>query len=244
MRQLYHKEPIWFAVLWIVIYVIGFSTADGFSESIGTPKLITVILGIVLVLILTGFIRGERLEEYYGLCGIKSRACNFAYFIPLAFISSVNLWFGLRADYPAVTAVLSVISMCLVGVLEEIIFRGLLFKAMSRDGVKAAVIVSSLTFGFGHIINLLLGAPVFETVLQLIYASAIGFCYTAVFLSCGSIVPCIISHALVNSLSVFAAEPSSWWLVIIAVVQTIVSIVYGIWLLRKNSISLQAADKS
>jgi len=243
MKQLCHKEPIWFAVLWIAIYVIGFSAADGISESIGIPKLITVIIGLILAVILIGFIRGEGLEGYYGLCGIKAGAGNFAYFIPLAVISSVNLWFGLRANYPAVTAALSVISMCLVGVLEEVIFRGLLFRAMGRDGLKAAVIVSSLTFGFGHIVNLLLGAPVFETLLQLIYASAIGFCYTAVFLSCGSIMPCIISHALVNSLSVFAAEPSRVWLVVTALVQTIMSMGYGIWLLRKNGISLQAADK-
>ena len=148
-------------------------------------------------------------------------------------ISSVNLWCGLRANYPAITALLSVISMCFVGFLEEVIFRGLLFKAMSRDGLRTAVIVSSLTFGFGHIVNLLLGAPLLETLLQLIYASAVGFCYTAILLCCGSILPCIISHAAVNSLSAFASEPSNTVLVIIAAVQTVISVAYGIWLLKR-----------
>lgn len=244
MKSIYRKDPIWFAVLWIVIYVAGFGIADGISESIGMPKLITAILGLVLSIILLSFIYSEKLGEYYGLCRMKVRAADFTYFIPLIVISSVNLWFGLRNNYSVVTAVLSVISMCFVALLEEIIFRGLLFKAMCRDNIKTAVIVSSLTFGFGHIVNLLLGAPLLETVLQLVYASAVGFCYTAIFLAGGSIVPCIISHAAVNSLSIFAAEPSNVWLVIIAVVQTVISTVYGIWLLHRKGIVLQKADKS
>lgn len=241
MKKLYCKAPVWFAVLWIAIYVIGFSTADGVSESIGIPKLITVILGIVLSLVLTGFIHCRGLAEYYGLCGMKTSVGDMMFFIPLAVISSVNLWDGLRWNYPAGTALLSVISMCFVGILEEIIFRGLLFKAMSRDNLKTAVIVSSLTFGFGHIVNLLLGAPVFETVLQLIYASAIGFCYTAVFLAGGSIIPCIISHAAVNSFSVFAAETSHLRMAIIAVIQTALGMCYGLWLLNRAGILKQKA---
>ena len=242
MKNLYRKEPIWFAVLWIVIYVVGFSAADEISENIGIPKLITVILGLLLSVILVGFIHREGLADYYGLCNIKVKAANLAFFIPLILISSVNIWCGLRANLPVATAILSVISMCFVALLEEVIFRGLLFKAMCRDNVKVAVIVSSLTFGLGHIVNLLLGAPVFETVLQLVYASAVGFCYTVVFLVGGSIVPCILSHDIVNSLSVFALEPSNVWLIIIAVVQTLISTAYGIWLLHRNSTALQKAD--
>ena len=243
MKNLYRKEPIWFAVLWIVIYVVGFSAADEISENIGIPKLITVILGLLLSVILVGFIHREGLADYYGLCNIKVKAANLAFFIPLILISSVNIWCGLRANLPVATAILSVISMCFVALLEEVIFRGLLFKAMCRDNVKVAVIVSSLTFGLWHIVNLLLGAPVFETVLQLVYASAVGFCYTVVFLVGGSIVPCILSHAIVNSLSVFALEPSKVWLIIIAVVQTLISTGYGIWLLHSNSSAFQKADK-
>ena len=59
MKNLYRKDPIWFAVLWIAIYVVGFSAADGISESIGIPKLITVILGLVMSVILLSFIHRE-----------------------------------------------------------------------------------------------------------------------------------------------------------------------------------------
>ena len=84
MKNLFRKDPIWFAVLWIVIYVVGFSAADGISENIGIPKLITVILGLVLSFILVGFIHREELDEYYGLCGIKAKVTDLAFFIPLS----------------------------------------------------------------------------------------------------------------------------------------------------------------
>jgi len=121
--------------------------------------------------------------------------------------------------------------MCCVGFLEEVIFRGFLFKGMSKSNVKAAMIVSSLTFGAGHIVNLVLGAPLLDTLLQLCYASAIGFCYTAVFHVGGSLLPCVVSHALVNATSVFAADISGGQKVWIAAVQIIVSAGYGAWLL-------------
>jgi membrane protease YdiL (CAAX protease family) len=103
---------------------------------------------------------------------------------------------------------------------------------MCRSNVKTAILVSSLTFGMGHIVNLLLGAPLLDTLLQLVYASAIGFCYTAIFCAGGSIVPCILSHAFVNSTSVFAVEPSGTMHILITILQTVFSVSYGLWLLR------------
>ena len=37
-------------------------------------------------------------------------------------------------------------------------FRGLLFTAIAKDNVKSAVVISSVTFGIGHIINLFNGS--------------------------------------------------------------------------------------
>ena len=130
--------------------------------------------------------------------------------------------------------VLFVISMCFVGILEEIIFRGFLFKGMCKTHVVSAIVVSSVTFGMGHAINLFLGAPVFETILQLIYASAIGFCYTAVFYASGSIIPCIVSHAVVNSTSLFSVEPTYNMQILMTIIQTMLGVGYGVWLLKKK----------
>ena len=234
MKKLFEKNELLFALLWIGVYVLGLGNADMLSESIGVPKLISALLGLFLSLVLWSFVRKNRLKEYLGLCGLQVRPRRLLYFVPLIIISSVNFWNGLCMNYDVLTALLFVISMCFVGFLEELIFRGFLFRAMCHDGMKWAIIVSSLSFGVGHIVNLLLGAPLFETLLQLVYASAIGFCYTAVFCACGSIVPCIISHALVNSTSAFAVDASNSCQLIIALIQTLLSVSYGLWLLRRS----------
>lgn len=242
MKKMFEKNELLFALLWIGAYVIGLGNADMLSESIGVPKLITALLGFALTLVLWGFVRKNRLEGYLGLCRIAVSPRQLLYFVPLIIISSVNFWGRLCVNYDALTTVLFIVSMCFVGFLEELVFRGLLFKAMCRDGIKTALIVSSLSFGVGHIVNLLLGAPLFETVLQLVYASAIGFCYTAVFCACGSIVPCIISHALVNSTSAFAVDASDSRQLIVSLIQTMLSIGYGLWLLRRGPVFSESRD--
>lgn len=234
MKKLFDKDEVWFAVLWIVVYVVGFGNADSLSEAIGVPKLLTVLVGLVLSILLYGFIRKHGLSRYFGLCKAAGSGKHYLYFLPLAVISSVNFWNGLTINTAALETVLYIISMCFVAFLEEVIFRGLLFKGMCKTGVKAAIIVSSLTFGAGHIVNLFLGEPLFDTLLQLVYASAIGFCYTAMFHVSGSILPCILSHAVVNSTSIFAPETTGTEQLLIALVQTLISTAYGIWLLRSK----------
>ena len=239
MKKLFEKEPIWFAVAWIAIYVLTFSAADGLSETIGVPKLLTVCVGLLLSAVLLGFIGKNGLKEYFGLRAVQGDWKPFLYFVPLLIISSASSWSGLALTQPLHLAALAVAAMCLVGLLEELIFRGLLFRAMCRDNVNVAILVSSLTFGVGHIVNLLMGAPVLDTLLQLVYASAVGFCYTAIVYVGGSIWPCVISHAVVNSLSVFASESSVTMDIVTAVAQTVLGIGYGAYILHRGKKEVQ-----
>ena len=239
MKKLFEKDEIWFAVLWIAVYVFGFSTADALSETVGIPKLFTIILGVGISLILYGFIRKNRLEKHCGLCLTKNSPKDFLYYIPLVFISSINLFGCTAAEKPFIETALFILSMVCVGFLEEIIFRGFLFKGMLCSIPKVAVLVSSLTFGMGHAINLLMGEPVPDTLLQLVYASAVGFCFTVVFLTSGSLLPCILSHIFVNATSIFAPETDFTGQIVLAAVQTVISISYGVWLLHKHKNNLQ-----
>lgn len=232
LKKWYEKEPVWFAVGWILLYVLVFSNADQLSEALGLPKLITVIAGLVLSLLLWRFIKQNGLSAHLGLTKVEGDLRKHLYFIPLLLISTVNFWNGLTLQTLPLETLCYILSMCFVAFLEEAIFRGLVFRGLCRENIKTAILISSLTFGVGHIVNLLLGEPVLDTLLQLVYASAIGFCYTAVCLSSGSILPCILSHALVNCTSVFAREPSPGGAVAIALVETLLAAGYGLWLLR------------
>ena len=236
MKKLFEKDEVWFAILWIIAYVVLFATADSLSEELGVPRLLTVFVGLLLSFVLYDFIRKNDLTRYLGLCCVHGGVKRFFYIVPLVIIASVNFWNGLTVNCGPLETALYILSMCFVGFLEEVIFRGLLFRGMCKTHVGAAIIVSSLTFGMGHAVNLLLGAPVADTLLQLLYASAVGFLFTAVFYVGGSILPCIATHIFVNVTSVFAVEPNLEGRIAMALVQSAVSIVCGLWILRRGGV--------
>ena len=189
---------------------------------------------LVLSLFLYFFIRKAGLSEYLGLCPVRGHGKGFLYFIPLLIISSVNFWNGLTCNYDALETVLFILSMCFVGFLEEVIFRGFLFKAMCRENVKQAMIISSLTFGIGHIVNLLNGAEVLATLLQICFAAAIGFVFVIIFHKSGSLIPCIITHGMFNSLSAFKVKGTEMEEMLTVVALTVVSIAYALWILKNT----------
>lgn len=133
--------------------------------------------------------------------------------------------------------VLYIISMLMVGFLEEIIFRGFLFVEMCKDNVKTAMIVSSVTFGIGHIVNLVngSGADLLSNILQVIYAIAAGFLFTILFYRTKSLWACIITHSVLNALSVFANESAMTPTkeIVSAGVLTIISAAYAIYILKR-----------
>ena len=151
MREIYEKSELRFALIWIGIYVVLMNAADGVSETVGAAKIVTAPICAGLVLVMYLWIRRNGLKEKYGLCPFQGSAKQYLFFIPLVLLASTNLWWGVRLnDSPAETA-LYVVSMLCVGFLEEVIFRGFLFKALCRTNVKQAVVISSVTFGIGHI---------------------------------------------------------------------------------------------
>lgn len=235
MYRLYKKNMLNFALVWIILYVVLFSIADGFSDSLGYEKIITAPVSVILALFIFGFIREHGLLKQYGLCSFKGNLKNYLYFIPLVLIVSANLWNGAAGNVSALETVLFILSMLCVGFIEEVIFRGFLFRAVCRDNVKLAVFVSSITFGMGHIVNLLNGKDFIPTLLQICYAAAIGFLFTVIFYKGKSLWPCIIVHSLFNSLSIFAIKDSPLITDIMsAAILCIISIAYALWILWKS----------
>ena len=166
----------------------------------------TLIFQLVLSLVLFGWLYTQRLVAEYGLCKSKISSKKLLYYLPLLLMVSCNLWFGVKLQYTVTESIYYVCSMLCVGFLEEMIFRGFLFKAMSKDNLKMAIIVSSVTFGIGHIINLFngSGAEVLASVCQVGYAMAFGYLAVMLFYKSKSLIACILAHSVMNALSVFA----------------------------------------
>ena len=208
IKKLYKKSEIWFALAWIIIYVVLASTGDNISENIGILKIATLPILIILSIILFLFVKNNGLAKKYGLCKSEIPASKMLFYIPLIIIMTTNLWYGVTINFSPLENVLYILSMLCVGFLEEMIFRGFLFNALVRDGVKSAIIISSVSFGIGHIVNLVngSGAGLLPTMLQVVYAIAIGFAFVMIYYKTKSLLPCILTHSILNSLSVFSNE--------------------------------------
>lgn len=123
-------------------------------------------------------------------------------------LATGNLWNGAAVNYSAVETVCRIVCMLCVGFLEEVIFRGLLFTAIAKDNIKSAILISSVTFGIGHIINLVNGSGMnlVNNLCQIVFAIAIGFLLVTIFYRGGSLLPCIFTHSAINALGTFAND--------------------------------------
>ena len=213
MRKLYEKNEVSFALVWIGLYVavmnIALQFCGGFDDLAGktvVQMLVPVICITVLAAAVTVWIMRNGLAEKYGMCGFKGKWNVFVWFIPLAAMSCINLKNGLGFTAPALISLLMMANVAIAGYVEEVIFRGFLFRGMAKDNLSSAILVSAITFGVGHIVNLANTADKLGVILQVCYAVVIGFLYTVVVYKGGSLWPCIISHVFVNGSSVFALE--------------------------------------
>lgn len=202
MKKIFEKHETLVCILLIILYVVinsycmqNFGTADYRSTIINT------IFSMALVILVISL---KKVSEY-GLTKVTD-AKKYLYFIPLVLIASVNLWSGIHMNATPSEIIFHILTMLNIGFIEEMIFRGFLFKMMEKDNVKSAIVVSSITFGLGHIVNLLNGADLVPTLIQICYAISIGYLFVMIFYKSKSLIPCIITHAVTNSLSIFNSE--------------------------------------
>ena len=120
-----------------------------------------------------------------------------------------------------------------VGFLEEIIFRGFLFQLLAKDNIKTAIIVTSITFGIGHIINLLNGADLIPTLVQICYALSGGYMFAIILYKGNSLWPCIITHIGINTLSIFNFPNTFTSMYIGPIALIIISLSYAIYLNKR-----------
>ena len=208
MKKLYEKNELTFSLIWIVVYCVLQSLANPLNKAIGAAYAAIAAFCVLQTIVLFTFIRKNSLQRRYGLCKSAVPARQFLYYVPLLILASGNLWNGAAVNYsPAETAYRIACMLC-VGFLEEVIFRGLLFSAIAKDNIKSAVIISSVTFGIGHIINLFNGSGMnlLSNLCQIVFAIAVGFLLVTIFYRGGSLIPCILVHSAINTLGTFAND--------------------------------------
>ena len=226
MEKTFKKHETLFTIAIIIIYVIANSYI---MQNYGTKSYQSVIVNTILSVLLIVLIILLNRVKFYGIAK-PNNSKKFLYFIPLFIISLFNLRRGIHINNTTTEIVFYILTMINIGFLEEMIFRGFLFKMMEKNNVKSAIIVSSITFGIGHIVNLLNGAELVSTLLQVCYAIAIGYMLVTVFYKSKSIIPCVIFHAIFNSLSIFATGESN---IIGSIILIIMCLAYTLYITKE-----------
>lgn len=208
MKKIYEKNQLTFSLVWIGIYCLLQSLANPLNEKIGIAYSASAIFCVLQAIAIWVFIQKNGLRKQYGLCVSPFSARQFLYYIPLIVLMSRNFWNGVTVNLPLAGTICYCLCMLCVGFVEEVIFRGFLFKAIAKDNVKSAIIISSVTFGLGHLLNLVngSGATLAENLFQVTGTIVIGFLFVILFYRGGSLLPCIIAHSFINTASAFANE--------------------------------------
>ena len=256
MKKLYEKNEASFALVWIGLYVVVMNIAlqfcngfDDLASKTVQQLLVPVVCIMLLAAAVTVWICRNGLTGKYGLCRFRGKQKDFLWFLPLVAMSCINLVNGLGLTAPLGVTLLMMANKAIAGYVEEVIFRGFLFRGMAKDNLHSAIIVSAVTFGAGHIVNLANTADKMGVLLQVCYAITIGFLYTVIVYKGGSLWPCIVSHMFVNGSSVFALEhgPFTHWVTAVfgqgtadmpqicsAVLTMVLSGGYALWLWKKT----------
>lgn len=215
-------------IISIIIYVVLNSYC---IQNFGVANYKTTLINIALLTILLIYVYKNKLNKYYGLTKI-TKYKEYLYYIPLLVIASVNIWSGIKITITPSEIIFYILSMLTVGFLEELIFRGFLYKLLAKENVKKAMIISSITFGIGHIVNLLNGAPLVPTLLQICYAISLGYLFVLIFNKSNSLLPAIITHSIINSLG-FLNVTNKVSTYLIPVILIIISSSYSLYINKK-----------
>ena len=66
--------------------------------------------------------------------------------------------------------------------------------------------------------------------MQICYATALGFLFVTILNKSKSLIPCIVSHIVINSLSIFEVENTKLSIIITSLILILISISYTVFI--------------
>lgn len=181
------------------------STALIFRTTEGPAPLEAIIWPLLAAQVLaTGFCVYVA-RQYYGWAGAGFGRLNLTglvWLLPATLNLVLMVWEIARAWSASPSApfapglLLGLIGVtALVGLGEELLFRGILLRSALRAiPVLAAMLLSALLFGGFHLINLLAGQGAGTTSAQVVFAFFVGLAMAPIALRLGNLWPLILWH--------------------------------------------------
>ena len=151
------------------------------------------------------------------------------------------IWGDAYLVHSAPVYVLWFAAECLaIGLFEELAFRGVIFlmfaekRCATRKGLFWSLILTSAVFGGVHLVNVLMGAGIGPTILQIGYSFLIGAMCSVVLLKTRNIWLCVALHAIYDFCGTLMPTlgGGTWWdtpTVVFTAVLAVATAAYLIW---------------
>jgi len=234
------RRPVAFVILLTLATFVAYVAAGALTRQLGLDPRLFIVLADVPLLLVGAAVLARR----GGLrgAGIRPQPWGRAFgltallFLPAVVTLALALRFG-GSWAPAEILTFALLAL-LVGLTEEVLFRGLAYSALRRLGVTRAALGSALIFGLLHLLNVAQGAGFVVTVLQVVYAFALGSAFAAGLEAGGRLTPLVAAHAATDLFAYIAGGGTvngsghEGLIAVITAGSIVVFGVYTVWLLR------------
>ncbi|MBT2654502.1 CPBP family intramembrane metalloprotease [Bacillus sp. ISL-18] len=202
MKKLYERNAVLHSLVWLGIYLVLNTITDNIASSINIEfNLVTAIPNLILAVVCFIYLKITHISEDIGILSKPTEKSSIMlYYVPLLILPFLNLIYGINTSLSVSDITFMALMYTGVGFMEEIIFRGLMFKALEKKWNHYLVVAFiSFTFAIGHIISMVAVAQSGgDTILQIANAFVVGFMFMIVILASGNLSICIITHILYN----------------------------------------------
>jgi membrane protease YdiL (CAAX protease family) len=241
-------------VVWLLITVVGGQIHTGEA-----PLLQAVTRGLgwpflLAALVLLALVAWQQWRDV-GLNILASGRSLLLTWLPMLYIV-VGLGFAVAIGLPPAGVLLWILfNTFLVGLSEELMFRGVLLQAFRRTvSIWPAVALTTLAFGAIHILNVFMTGELRAALIQSAAAALSGLLFIALRLRTGSLWPCIIVHGLWDfaTFTVAAARGGEaqagsgggpmTLMTFVPILLVLPNALYGLWLMRRIGQTHAQAD--
>lgn len=237
-KRFSQKHPAIASILWALL-LLSFYTAAGTITAISKASefdtfLIRAVCVFAACILSVIYIWKSDLSfSNYGFNKISVAGAKKALsFVPLFAIEVIPLFAGFKADINFSFILIALAFTLCVGFAEEVYFRGIIFNILKSKGLSYAIIVSSVIFGIDHMGNLMGGAGLGYTFVQVIFAFLFGLVCAEIVVTTKSIIPVMIWHFIHDFLSFTTSEDSMLFNISAVAAQSLILIIFSIYLFK------------
>jgi uncharacterized protein len=241
-KFLYRHSLILFLLVMFGRGIIGMLTVKGF-QLVDPSLTIQKDLGWVIMVIYATCaflaVKWVKIDKEIGLT-MPTSAKEWYVWIPTLVIPLTLVYLlGFNSTWGHIPFLL--IAAVGVAVNEEILFRGILLRAILPFGTAVAIIVPSLLFGAAHLGNIFVGGDITYALFQFAWASFAGMALTTMVLANKSLLPAIAFHFVLDAVEyaatgeygVHSGDYSTKWLSIFLLLN-LAFFLYSLYLLKRS----------